>query len=219
MQSSVLWSVCVMLILGQCRPASRAQDDAAAQHRKPNKADSSSLSKKPAEEIAIFAGGCFWCMEAAFDKVPGVSATTSGYIGGHSANPSYEEVSEGNTGHFEAVRVTYNPNKVSYSKLLDVFWHNIDPMAKDRQFCDVGKQYRSAIFYRTPAEQDLASKSKLAVQKRLKRTPFTQILAAGPFYVAETYHQDFYKKQPQRYQSYKLQCGRDQRLEELRSAP
>jgi peptide-methionine (S)-S-oxide reductase len=169
----------------------------------------------PPQAKATFAGGCFWCVEADFDKVAGVIGTTSGYIGGRSANPSYEEVSHGGTGHAEAVEIVYDPAKVSYQKLLDVFWHNVDPLAKDRQFCDRGDQYRSAIFYHGDEQRRLAEASKAQVAKRFKQPIQTEIAAAGPFYKAEEYHQDYYKKNPIRYQFYRFNCGRDARLEEL----
>ena len=167
------------------------------------------------QQIATFAGGCFWCVEADFDKVEGVISTTSGYTGGHMANPTYEQVSHGGTGHAEAVEIAYDPAKVSYSRLLDVFWHNIDPLAKDRQFCDHGDQYRSAIFYRGEEQRALAEASKAVVQKRFKQPVATQIVPAGPFYKAEEYHQDYYLKNPVRYKFYRFNCGRDARLEEL----
>src|SRR5216684_6482823 len=166
-------------------------------------------------QTATFAGGCFWCMEADFDKVAGVISTTSGYIGGHAANPTYEDVSRGGTGHAEAVEIVYDPAKVSYQKLLDVFWRNIDPLVKDRQFCDRGDQYRSAIFYRGDEQRRLAEASKAAVQARFKQPVQTEIVAAGPFYKAEDYHQDYYLKNPVRYKFYRFNCGRDARLEEL----
>jgi peptide-methionine (S)-S-oxide reductase len=165
--------------------------------------------------IATFAGGCFWCVEADFDKVDGVISTTSGYTGGHTANPSYEQVSHGGTGHAEAVEIVYDPAKVSYKKLLDVFWHNIDPLAKDRQFCDHGDQYRSAIFYHDEEQRALAEASKAAVEKRFEQPVATQIVSAGPFYKAEEYHQDYYMKNPVRYKFYRFNCGRDARLEQL----
>ncbi len=165
--------------------------------------------------IAIFAGGCFWCVEADFDKVAGVLGTTSGYTDGRTANPTYEEVSHGNTGHAEAVEIAFDPAKVSYRKLLDVFWHNIDPLAKDRQFCDHGSQYRSAIFYRDDEQRRLAEASKAAVQARFQQPVQTEIVAAGPFYKAEEYHQDYHLKNPLRYKFYRYHCGRDARLEEL----
>ncbi|MEA2602566.1 MAG: peptide-methionine (S)-S-oxide reductase [Acidobacteriota bacterium] len=164
---------------------------------------------------ATFAAGCFWCVEAAFDKVDGVISTTSGYTGGTRKNPSYEEVSAGGTGHAESVEVAYDPTKVSYEKLLDTFWHNIDPLVKDRQFCDAGHQYRSAIFYRNETEKRLAEASKAEVQKRFKQPIQTEIVPASAFYPAEEYHQDYYKKNPLRYKFYRTGCGRDRRLVEL----
>ena len=164
---------------------------------------------------AIFAGGCFWCVEADFDKVDGVLSTISGYIGGQTANPSYEEVVRGGTGHAEAVEIAFDPAKVTYQKLLDVFWRNIDPLAKDRQFCDRGDQYRSAIFYRGDEQRRAAETSKAAVQAKFKQPVHTELVAAGQFYKAEDYHQDFYLKNPVRYKFYRFNCGRDARLEEL----
>jgi peptide-methionine (S)-S-oxide reductase len=165
--------------------------------------------------VATFAGGCFWCVEADFDKVDGVISTTSGYTGGRTANPTYEQVSHGGTGHAESVEIVYDPAKVSYKKLLDVFWHDIDPLAKDRQFCDHGDQYRSAIFYHDEEQRALAEASKAAVGKRFEQPVATQIVPAGAFYKAEEYHQDYYKKNPIRYKFYRYNCGRDARLEEL----
>jgi peptide-methionine (S)-S-oxide reductase len=169
----------------------------------------------PQSLTAIFAAGCFWCVESDFDKVDGVTSTTSGYTGGRTPNPSYEEVSRGGTAHAEAVEIVYDPAKVSYQKLLDVFWHNVDPLAKDRQFCDRGDQYRSAIFYRDDEQRRLAEASKAEVAKRFREPIQTEIVAAGPFYKAEDYHQDYYVKNPIRYRFYRYGCGRDARLEEL----
>ena len=168
-------------------------------------------------EKATFAGGCFWCMEEAFEGVEGVVSVTSGYTGGRKANPDYEEVSAGGTGHAEAVEILYDPAKVSYAKLLEVFWRNIDPTTPDRQFCDGGNQYRSAIFYKDETQKRLAEESKQAVEKSkpFKEPIVTKIVPASAFYVAEDYHQDFYKKNPIRYKFYKYNCGRAQRLEEL----
>ena len=163
---------------------------------------------------ATFAGGCFWCVEADFDKVEGVISTTSGYIGGRTANPTYDEVVRGGTGHAEAVEIVYDPAKVSFQKLLDVFWRNIDPLVKDRQFCDRGDQYRTAIFYHGDEQKRAADASKTAVQGRFKHPIETQIVAAGPFTKAEDYHQDYYVKNPVRYKFYRFNCGRDARLEE-----
>ena len=166
---------------------------------------------------AYFAGGCFWCMEEAFEKVEGVLFATSGYMGGTVANPSYEEVSAGRTGHAESVEVVYDPAKVSYQKLLDAFWHNVDPITPNAQFCDHGSQYRSAIFFQTDEEKRASDASKLAIEqsKRFNEPIVTQIVMALQFYPAEEYHQDFYKKNPVRYKFYKYNCGRAKRLEEL----
>jgi peptide-methionine (S)-S-oxide reductase len=171
----------------------------------------------PAQERAkaTFAGGCFWCMEPPFDKLDGVISTTSGYTGGQKANPTYAEVSAGTTGHTEAVEIVYDPRKVTYAQLLDVFWRNIDPTTPDRQFCDVGSQYRAAIFYHDETQRALAAQSKQTVAERLARPVVTEVLPAAPFYVAEDYHQDYYRKNPVRYRFYRAACGRDQRLEQL----
>jgi peptide-methionine (S)-S-oxide reductase len=168
-------------------------------------------------ETAIFAGGCFWCMEPVFDRMEGVLSVTSGYTGGHVPDPSYQEVCAGETGHLEAVRIVFNPDKVSYLKLLEVFWHNIDPTTRNRQFCDFGSQYQSAIFYTTPEQQRVAeeSKAKLRESDRLLRPVMTDIRPAVEFYPAEEYHQQFYKKNPQRYRQYHDGCGRNHRLKEL----
>ena len=170
---------------------------------------------------AYFAGGCFWCMEEAFEKVEGVLSATSGYMGGTVANPSYEEVSAGRTGHAESVEVVYDPAKVSYQKLLDAFWGNVDPITPNAQFCDHGSQYRSAIFFQTDEEKRESDISKQAIEqsKRFKEPIVTQIAMASQFYPAEEYHQDFYKKNPVRYNFYKYSCGRAKRLEELWGKP
>ena len=166
---------------------------------------------------AIFAGGCFWCMEHPFDELPGVVSTTSGYTGGQTPDPTYAQVSAGGSGHAEAELVRYDPGKVSYEKLLDVFWHNIDPVAVDRQFCDVGNQYRSAIFVVDGQQRALAeaSKRRLEASGRFKQPIATEIVAAQTFYPAEDYHQDYYRKNPVRYRFYRFNCGRDQRLREI----
>lgn len=166
---------------------------------------------------AAFAGGCFWCMEHPFDELPGVISVTSGYTGGHKKNPTYEEVSAGGTGHAESVQVAFDPTRISYEKLLDVYWHNIDPTAPNRQFCDSGNQYRSAIFYYNETQKTLAMASKLALErsKPFKGPIVTEIVPAGEFYPAEEYHQHFYKKNPIRYRFYRQGCGRDKRLREL----
>jgi peptide-methionine (S)-S-oxide reductase len=165
---------------------------------------------------ATFAGGCFWCMEEAMDKVPGVLSTTSGYTGGTKKDPAYEEVSYGSTGHAEAVDVVYDPSKVTYQRLLDVYWRNIDPTTKDRQFCDGGHQYRAAIFYHGDDQKRLAeaSKQKVVSSKRFKHV-YVDVEPAREFYPAEDYHQDYYKKNPVRYKYYKYSCGREQTLERL----
>ena len=165
--------------------------------------------------VATFAGGCFWCVEADFDKVPGVISTTSGYTGGTVANPTYYQVSAGGTGHAEAVQIVYDPSKVTYQQLLDVFWHNHDPFVKNRQFCDSGDQYRPAIFYHDEEQRRLAEESKQAVQARFKQPIQTEVVKAGPFYQGEEYHQDYYLKNPTRYKFYRYNCGRDQRLEAI----
>ena len=167
--------------------------------------------------VAIFAGGCFWCMEPPFDKVDGVLATTSGYTGGLKTNPTYEQVSAGRTGHYEALQVDYDPTRVSYERLLEVFWRNIDPLDASGQFCDKGPQYRAAIFVADDRERALAEASKAALEKsgRLPGRIVTQILPAGVFYPAEAYHQDYYRKNPTAYTYYRWSCGRDRRLERL----
>ena len=174
-------------------------------------------ASNPAYAKATFAGGCFWCMEPPYDKLAGVISTTSGYIGGQKPNPTYEEVSSGRTGHTEAVQVVYDPKKVSYEKLLDVFWHNIDPTVKDQQFCDTGSQYRTGIFYHDDEQKRLAEASKAALDKSkpFKASIVTEIARAGQFYPAEEYHQDYYLKNPVRYKFYRNGCGRDARLQQL----
>jgi peptide-methionine (S)-S-oxide reductase len=167
------------------------------------------------EAEAIFAGGCFWCMEAPFDKLPGVISTSSGYTGGKTTAPSYHLVGMGFTGHTEAIRVVYDPKKVTYAELLDVFWHNVDPTQAGGQFCDIGDQYRTGIFTSDPAERALAEASKEKVATQLGRPIVTPIEPKAAFWLAEDYHQDFYKKDPERYTSYRRGCGRDRRLAEL----
>jgi len=164
-------------------------------------------------KTAIFAGGCFWCIEADFEKLDGVIAVESGYTAGHLANPTYQQVSAGGTGHAEAVRVSYDAAKVSYDKLLDYFWRHIDPTVKDRQFCDAGSQYRSGIYFQNQEEEKLARQSLAVLEKsgRFARI-HTEIEKAGTFYPAEDYHQDYYKKNPLRYHYYRTGCGRDARV-------
>ena len=167
--------------------------------------------------IATFAGGCFWCVEEAFERVPGVISAVSGYTGGTVPNPTYEQVSSETTGHAEAVRVTYDSGKVTYEQLVDWFWRNIDPTQADGQFCDFGSSYRSAIFVHDDAQRKVAETTKQALQAsgRFKKPIVTEINPAGPFYEAEDYHQDYYKKNANRYRFYKFGCGRPQRLEQL----
>ena len=176
-----------------------------------------SFADDGSREKAIFAGGCFWCMEEAFEQVDGVIAVTSGYIGGRVEKPTYKQVSAGGTGHAEAVEVIYDPVKVSYQRLLEVFWKNIDPTVPDAQFCDHGDQSRSGIFYSGDEQKRLAEESKQHIMKT-KSFPgpvHTELVQAGPFFMAEDYHQDFYKKNPFKYKFYKWNCGRAQRLEQL----
>jgi peptide-methionine (S)-S-oxide reductase len=168
--------------------------------------------QKPA--VATFAGGCFWCMQPPFEELTGVISTTVGYTGGFKVNPTYEEVSAGGTGHAESIQIVYDPSKISYEKLLDVFWKNIDPTVKDQQFCDHGHQYRTAIFYHNDEQKQLAEASKAKVAARFG-TVYTEIVSASTFYPAEEYHQDYHKKNPIRYKFYRTTCGRDKRLKEL----
>lgn len=187
----------------------------------PASAQTPKPAAKPATAVATFAGGCFWCVEEAFDKVPGVIATVSGYMGGHLKNPTYELVSTGRTGHTEVVQVEYDPAKVGYEQLLDAFWRNIDPTQASGQFCDIGSQYRSEVFYHTDEQRRLAEASKIRL---LKSKPFkddivTGVTRAGEFYRAEDYHQNYYQRNPIRYRYYKTGCGREARLRELWGKP
>jgi peptide-methionine (S)-S-oxide reductase len=168
-----------------------------------------------AESVATFAGGCFWCTESDFERVPGVISAVSGYIGGRVANPSYEQVSAGGTGHAEAVEIRFDPAKVSYEQLLKVYWRSVDPTVKDRQFCDVGSQYRTAIFTHDAEQRRLAEATRAEAGRRLGVPVHTEIADAGAFYPAEDYHQDYYKKNPVRYKFYRSNCGRDARLEQV----
>jgi peptide-methionine (S)-S-oxide reductase len=172
---------------------------------------------QPAQATATFAGGCFWCMEAPFDKLDGVASVTVGYTAGKKENPTYQEVSAGITGHTEAVQIVYDPAKVSYQKLLDIFWRNIDPLTPNAQFCDHGSQYRSGIYYHDDDQKQLAEASKAALEKsgRFDKPIVTEIVAASKFWPAEDYHQHYYVKSPLRYKVYRLGCGRDRRLEQL----
>ena len=166
---------------------------------------------------ATFAGGCFWCMEAPFDKLPGVVRTTSGYTDGKVHQPTYKQVGYGDTGHTEALEVVFDPKKITYARLLEVFWHNIDPTVVDRQFCDVGNQYRTGIYVHDEAQRKAAEASRKALVEsgRLPGPVVTPVKAAAAFYPAEDYHQDFYKKNPSHYYRYREGCGRDARLKAL----
>src|SRR5262245_45353877 len=168
-------------------------------------------------EVATFAGGCFWCMEPPFEALPGVRSVTSGYSGGSERDPTYEEVSSGRTGHAESVQIVFDPERISYERLLDVYWHNIDPTSAGGQFCDRGTQYRSAIFYRGEAQRGpaLESRRRIMASGRLKRPIATEIVPFRAFYPAEGYHQDYYKKNPLAYYAYRQGCGRDRRLKEI----
>jgi peptide-methionine (S)-S-oxide reductase len=192
------------LLLAAALPGARAQTTAAG-------------AAPAATAKATFAGGCFWCVEADFDKVPGVKSTTSGYTGGQVPNPSYAQVSARGSGHAEAVEIVFEPAVVSYGRLLEIYWRSIDPTTRDRQFCDVGSPYRTAIFVHDEQQLKAARESLAALEQR---KPFpepivTQIVPAGPFYPAEDYHQDYYRKNPLRYQLYRSGCGRDARLQQL----
>jgi peptide-methionine (S)-S-oxide reductase len=190
---------------------------ALAQNPPKEAAQGAQETMQPEQATAIFAGGCFWCMEPPYDKLDGVISTTSGYIGGLTPNPTYEQVSGGFTGHAEAVRVVYDPAKLDYQELVDVFWVNVDPTQADGQFCDHGDQYRTAIFYLDDEQKRIAEQSRAALEKD---KPFegeivTEIAPATVFYPAEGYHQDYYQTNPLRYKYYRWACGRDQRLSEL----
>jgi len=176
-----------------------------------------SAKDKGTSAFAIFAGGCFWCMEADFEKVDGVRSVTSGFTGGDVVSPAYKQVSAGGTGHTEAIRIIYDPEIVSYEELLDLFWERIDPTVSDRQFCDEGSEYRAAIFYGNEAERQAAERSKTELEQvKLFAEPIvTEITAASTFYPAEEHHQDYYKKNPRKYAYYRKGCGRDERLAEL----
>ena len=163
---------------------------------------------------ATFAGGCFWCMEPPFERLAGVVSVTSGYAGGHADHPTYDDVSGGGTGHRESVEVLYDPRRISYATLLDIFWHNVDPTDSEGQFCDRGNQYRTAVFFHDETQHRLAEQSRLAVTRRLGSIA-TDILPAGPFFRAEEEHQDYYRKNPWRYRLYRYNCGRDKQLKKL----
>ncbi|NVF12585.1 peptide-methionine (S)-S-oxide reductase MsrA [Vreelandella maris] len=201
-------TLCVLAAAGLASTSLYAQATQAQSSQAP-----SSQAQGSAE--ATFAGGCFWCMEPPYDNQPGVSATISGYIGGELENPTYEDISRGGTGHAEVVQIEYDSEKISYEQLLEIFWRNIDPFAVDRQFCDVGDQYRSAIFYHDEEQRELAEASKAEMEARFDREIATQIVPATTFWAAEEYHQNYYQKNPVRYKFYRFSCGRDGRLEEV----
>jgi peptide-methionine (S)-S-oxide reductase len=195
--------VTAMLVMGRAAPSDAAAPPA------------SSASDGGAMARAYFAGGCFWCMEPPFEKLAGVSAVRSGYMGGSVSNPTYEQVSAGGTGHTEAVEIVYDPAKVTYAQLLDLFWHNIDPLTANAQFCDHGSQYRSEVFPSSAAERTAAETSRTRIAQQLGKPVVTAVTDAAEFYPAEEYHQDYYKKNPIRYKYYRGACGRDARLREL----
>ncbi len=197
--STILWSLLTVFSVHAQQPAF----------------DFSSLA--PNQDAAVFAGGCFWCMEPPYDSMDGVVATISGYTGGSMRNPTYQQVIRGGTGHYEAVLVVFEPSRVSYEQLLEVFWFNVDPLDPGGQFCDRGEMYRTGIFPRTPAQAQAARASRDALDRsgRLRSPIVTEILNAGAFYVAEEYHQDYYLKNPLRYRTYRVGCGRDARLRQL----
>lgn len=198
------------LVLGACSLLAQAQTATAP-------AAVAAATPSATTARAIFAGGCFWCVESDFDKVPGVVSTTSGYTGGSTVNPTYAQVSSHTTGHAEAVEIVFDPAKISYEKLVAHFWRTIDPTTKDRQFCDVGSPYRTAIFATDAEQLRIATASRAALEKTkpFKDPIVTDVLPAGPFYAAEDYHQDYYRKNPLRYKYYRASCGRDARVKEL----
>ncbi|WP_371282018.1 peptide-methionine (S)-S-oxide reductase MsrA [Dokdonella sp.] len=214
---SLLLTLLLLAGMSACAEQSDVTPATDAQSTAPKFDPAASSSAKEGEAVAIFAGGCFWCMEPPFDSLPGVISTTSGYTGGRTPDPSYEQVSSGSTGHAEAVKIVYDPSKVSYQKLLDVFWRNIDPYAVNYQFCDHGDQYRSAIFAVDAEQMKLAEQSKQVLEdsQHLGKPLATQIVPASTFYPAEDYHQDYYTKNPVRYKYYRYSCGRDKRLEQI----
>lgn len=179
----------------------------------------SAHSESENQKVAIFAGGCFWCEEQVYEKQPGVISVISGYTGGTLKNPTYEQVSEGGTGHLEGVKVTYDPTKITYEKLLDLYWHNIDPFDPLGQFCDKGTSYKAVIFYTGDEQKKLAVESKTKLEEQFKKKITTEIVAASEFYPAEDYHQDYATKNPLRYGFYRRSCGRDARLEEVWGKP
>ena len=209
----LLRSACKLVLLGA---TAMAGAQAFAQ-TSPAPAAKTSMAAATATAKAIFAGGCFWCVESDFDKLPGVLSTTSGYIGGKTANPTYDQVSGSSTGHAEAVEIVFDPAKVSYSQLVEHFWVTIDPTTKDQQFCDRGSPYRTAIFAQDAGQLKIAQDSRKALEKSkpFKEPVVTEVVLANTFYPAEEYHQDYYKKNPLRYKYYRSNCGRDARLKQL----
>ena len=187
---------------------------ACSPHREPE-ANQAQAPASGATQTAIFAGGCFWCTEADFEKVPGVTGAVSGYIGGTTANPTYEQVSAGGTGHYEAVRITYDPERVSYAQLVDHYFRTVDPTDSGGQFCDRGESYRTAVFPLDAEQRQLAEGEKAEVAQALSAPIVTPILPGATFYEAEGYHQDYYKKNPLKYKYYRTRCGRDARLKEV----
>ena len=213
-----LSSLLLLLSVAGCRQTESAQSVAAATRSTvANTAVDAPVSTRTARDTAMFAGGCFWSMERPFQHVPGVLATTSGYAGGHTANPTYEQVNTGTTGHTETVLVEYDPAKVTYEQLLDVYWHNIDPITKDRQFCDGGSDYRTVIFTHGDAQRAAALRSRSALDRSGHFTTpvVTEVVADAPFWRAEEYHQHFANRNPVRYEIYRRGCGRDARLRAL----
>lgn len=208
---SVLLLSTALLSCSSAEPSASAPAESASETAQLISADDSQLAE------AVFAGGCFWCMEKPYDQLPGVVSTISGYTGGEVENPSYQQVSAGTTGHVEALQVRYDPEQISYEELLPVFWHNIDPVDDQGQFCDKGSQYRSAIFYQNEEQRQLAEASKrsLKASNKFDQPIATDLLPASEFYPAEDYHQNYYQTHPVRYKVYRFGCGRDQRLSEL----
>jgi len=206
----------ILVMLSACHSSLTPSSRAASQPKVQVQASSTSKANIPAgHEVALFAGGCFWCMEKPFDVLDGVVSTISGYTDGHVENPSYKAVSRGATGHTEVVEIVFDPKKITYAKLLDIFWRNIDPTVENRQFCDRGSQYRSGIYFKNEQQEVDALASLEKIKKVITGKIYTEIKAASVFYPAEEYHQDFYKKKPGHYSRYRLGCGRDRRLRQL----
>jgi len=219
--SLALTALLLALALAGCGARGGASGEAgadAAASQAAAKADKSGVRPPQAgEAVATFAGGCFWCMEAPFEKLDGVHVVISGFMGGREVDPTYDDVSYGRTGHTESVQILYDPQRISYELLLEVYWHNVDPTTDDRQFCDRGRQYRPAIFWQDSAQKALAEASLARIEqtKTFDEPIVVELTKAGPFYAADDYHQDFYRKNPVRYQTYRLGCGRDARLRQL----